>query len=146
MDKAFDLARAAVAAAAMLLAQPVMATVMTTGQEPVAQVTRTAEQAAPEPNGGNSVDPSQVGIIQWAQKEGPAYVVILVILFFYRRDWKTAVDFWQSQHAVTTKLVVDCTQSQTETSAALRENTVVVHQAKAVMQRYLPQMRDGDLR
>jgi hypothetical protein len=75
----------------------------------------------------------QLTIMQWAVREGGAFAVILVILFFYRRDWKTAVEFWRDQHATTTQLVQDNTRAQTETAAALRENTVVVHQAKNVL-------------
>lgn len=80
----------------------------------------------------------QVSLLQWGIREGGAFVVILVILFFYRRDWKTAVEFWRDQHAITTELVKESTKAQTETSAALRENTLVVHQTKAVIQNYLP--------
>lgn len=84
----------------------------------------------------------QISLIQWGLREGGAFAVILVILFFYRRDWKTAVEFWRDQHAITTKLVQDNTVAQTETAAALRENTVVVHQAKNVLAR-MEQRRDG---
>lgn len=58
--------------------------------------------------------------------KGGAFAVILVILFFYRRDWKTAVDFWQNQSQMTTQLVQQATASQTENSAALRENSAIL--------------------
>lgn len=58
--------------------------------------------------------------------KGGAFAVILVILFFYRRDWKTAVDFWQDQHKTTTELVQQATKAQAENSAALRENSLVL--------------------
>jgi len=133
----YDLLRAAVAAAALLAAPSVNSLLVPV---PAAQATATSES-----QGGTmpSVDPNQITLMQWAAKEAPAYVVILVILFFYRRDWKTAVDFWRDQHTITTKMVQENTVAQTETAAALRENTTVVHQAKHVMAKYLPERRDA---
>lgn len=58
--------------------------------------------------------------------KGGAFAVILVILFFYRRDWKTAVEFWQNQHQITTDLVEKATRAQADNSAALRENSSVL--------------------
>lgn len=96
---------------------------------------------------GDNVGPAeqvQITAMQWAVREGGAFVVILVILFFYRRDWKTATEFWKEQNAITTAMVVAATKAQTETAAALAANTVAVHQAKHVMQKYLPARRDED--
>lgn len=111
----------------------------------VASQIERAEQG-PAITGGTAVgaDQVQVTVAQWAVREGGAFVVILVILFFYRRDWKTATEFWRDQHVITTQLVVAATKAQTETAAALRENTTVVHQTKHVMQKYLPHRRDGE--
>lgn len=91
--------------------------------------------------GGVVVGQGEQTILQWAIREGGAFAVILVILFFYRRDWKTAVDFWRDQHAITTDLVVAATKAQAETAAALRENNVVVHSMKQVIQTYVPNSR-----
>jgi hypothetical protein len=81
--------------------------------------------------------------MQWAIREGGAYVVILVILFFYRRDWKTATEFWKDQHAITTDLVVKATTAQTDCSA-LRETAIVTHQLKRVLEREFPERRGVD--
>ena len=90
------------------------------------------------------IDGDKLTLLQWGIREGGAFVVILVILFFYRRDWNTAVNFWRDQHAITTQLVQEATKAQAETAAALRENNVVVHQAKQTLQTLLPNRRDED--
>lgn len=85
-----------------------------------------------------TVDPStQLTLVQWAIDKGGAYVVILVVLFFYRRDWQTAVNFWKDQSKITVDLIIEATKAQDATAAALAQNTVVVHQAKRVMEIYL---------
>lgn len=81
--------------------------------------------------------------LQWAIREGGAYVVILVILFFYRRDWKTATDFWKDQHKITTDLAKECSKAMTDQTAALRENTIVTHGLKNLLQYQGPQERRG---
>jgi hypothetical protein len=132
----FDFARAAVAAFALLTGPRSVEVIL--GWQPVPLVAITEAQAPAQPSqpqGGPMNPGDQFSIIQWAVKEGGAFGVILVILFFYRRDWKTAVDFWRDQHAITTDLVVASTKAQTETSAALRENTMVVHSVKNVLAR-----------
>lgn len=83
--------------------------------------------------------PSEQTIAQWALEKGGAFAVILIILFFYRRDYVQLTDFWRAQSETMKDLVEENTKAQTETAAALRENTVVVHQAKNVMQKYLPE-------
>lgn len=110
----------------------------------IASQVERAEQGMAITGGAEVGAADQVSIAQWAVREGGAFVVILVILFFYRRDWKTATEFWREQNVLTTNLVIAATKAQTETAAALRENTTVVHQAKHVMQRYLPTRRDED--
>lgn len=86
----------------------------------------------------------QLTALQWAIQQGGAYVVILVILFFYRRDWTRLESQLRDQLAVLTQLVVGATKAQAETAAALTQNTVVVHQAKRVMETYLPLRREGE--
>lgn len=116
---------------------------------PVALFTRyTTEQIAGGP--GVPVVPGivspdvQLTMVQWAMDKGGAYVVILLLLFFMRRDWHTTVDYWQAQNAITTDLVIRATQAQTDTAAALRENTVVVHATKRVIMTYVPANRRLD--
>lgn len=81
---------------------------------------------------------------RWAIQQGGAFVVVLIILFFYRRDWKTAVDFWKDQHAVTTGLIEKVTSANVEMTAALRENTVVTHSLKRAMEYTFPPRRAGE--
>lgn len=80
-------------------------------------------------------------LIQMALREGGAFAIILVILFFYRRDWKTTVEFWKDQHATTTTLVQDSTRAQVASEAALRENTMVTHSLKQLIADRVPDRR-----
>jgi hypothetical protein len=88
------------------------------------------------------LDPQQqIGLAQWAVQQGGFLVVILVILFFYRRDWKTATEFWKDQTKVSHDLAATCATAVADNAAATRENTVVMHQAKNVIAHYYPERR-----
>ncbi len=78
------------------------------------------------------MDPSaqaQLSLAQWAIQQGGAFVIVLGVLFFYRRDYKILTDTLVS-------LVIKNTEAQTAHTAALAENTRVVHSAKEFMRRY----------
>lgn len=95
--------------------------------------------------GGNTtvpeLNPTNASLVQWAVREGGAFVVILVILFFYRRDWQTATEYWKAQNVITTQLCIKATEAQTDCAAALRENALVTHQVKRVFERQFPERR-----
>ncbi len=96
-----------------------------------------------------AIDPAQAqySLLQWAIDRGGRDVILIVVLFFYRRDWQALVGDTKEQLAVLTTLVINATRAQTETADALRENNVVVHQARRVMETYLPDIpmrRDVD--
>jgi hypothetical protein len=136
--------RAAATAAALVLllfGQPMQPLI---GHRPVPKIVGMTDLIAAEQGGDTVGQAEQVSLLQWGIREGGAFVVILVILFFYRRDWKTAVEFWRDQHAITTDLVIQATKAQVSMEAALRENTVVVHQTKGVIQNYIPAGRRDD--
>lgn len=82
--------------------------------------------------GGKAVNRGELTILQWGIREGGAFAVILIILFFYRRDWKAATEFWKDQHTVTTQALIEVTKAQTDTAAALRENTQALRQLRGV--------------
>jgi hypothetical protein len=88
------------------------------------------------------MDPAQSKALEWAMDKGGAYVVILLILFFYRRDWARLESQLRDQLSVLTELVIGATKAQADTAAALRENNVVVHQAKRVLETLVPERRD----
>ncbi len=78
------------------------------------------------------MDPSaqaQITLAQWAIQQGGAFVIVLTVLFFYRRDYKILTD-------TLVQLVIKNTEAQTAHTAALAENTRVVHSAKEFMRRY----------
>lgn len=76
-----------------------------------------------------SLDP----IAEFLTKGGP-YASVMVILFFYRRDYKTVVDFWKDQSKAMSDLTKQSTSAQVETAAAMRELTNVIHSLKRVIE------------
>ncbi len=93
-----------------------------------------------------STDPSvaQLSIVEKAFDKGGGYAILLLVGFFYRRDWQRLADTKDQQLTILTKLVAENTAAQTQTAAALSQNTVVVHQAKRVLETLIPLRRDGD--
>lgn len=76
---------------------------------------------------------SDESTLRWAIQQGGAFAVILVVLFFYRRDWKNVSEFWKQHSAEMNDLVTQATKAQTEMASALRENTQVTHSLKTVI-------------
>lgn len=89
--------------------------------------------------------PSQgeITLLQWALDKGGAYVVILVVLFFYRRDWQKVSDYKDNQLAILTALVTENTRAQTLVASALRENNIIVHGAKRLLEQQGVAFRRG---
>lgn len=72
---------------------------------------------------------------QWAFQQGGAFTVILVILFFYRRDWKAVAEYQKEQNTMMVDLVKAATAAQVQCADAIRENTVVSHSLKHVVEK-----------
>lgn len=87
----------------------------------------------------------QATLLQWAFQQGGAFVVVLCVLFFYRRDFlKKDADNRANQQLTADTLIPlckDAIRAQTECAAALRENTVVTHGVKRVFERQFPERR-----
>jgi len=78
---------------------------------------------------------------------------VLVVLYFYRRDTKWATEFWKEQAVRNTEyakenalIIKENTKSNVDVSNAVRESTIVMHQAKRVMETHypVPHRRDED--
>jgi hypothetical protein len=93
------------------------------------------QAVSPDPSG------AQFSFLERAFDKGGGYAIAVILLFFYRRDYSALV-------APLTQLVINATAAQTETAAAMRENTAVVHGLKSVLQHYLPQqaLRELEIR
>jgi hypothetical protein len=104
--------------------------------------------------GGKAVPPvsGTEGLLEMAIRQGGLLLVLVVVLFFYRRDYVKLTDFWQKQSdqwatqtAMLVELTKGTTRALTDDAAATREMSIVMHQAKNVMAAYLPGRRDDDL-
>lgn len=91
--------------------------------------------------GSPSFPPVSDSLVEWAIKQGGALLVLLVVLFFYRRDYHGVTDFWKEQNKIVTELVIASTKAQADMTNALRENNMIVHQAKNVLQQMVPPER-----
>ena len=93
------------------------------------------------------VDPvtlSQSTIIERVFREGGFFAIVLILLYFYRRDTKWATEFWKDEAGKRDDMIRENTAAQTSVAAALSANTVVVHQAKRVMEEMLPMRRNDN--
>ncbi len=88
-----------------------------------------------QPPGGAPM--TDVSLIERALREGGFFAIILILLYFYRRDTKWATEFWKDQAAEFAVCIKENTKSQVEIASALRENNVVVHQAKNLLASHL---------
>lgn len=61
-------------------------------------------------------------------------LVVLIVLFFYRRDWVAATEYWKQQNVITTRLVEQSVKAQVELAAVIRENTTVTHGLKRIVE------------
>ncbi len=98
-----------------------------------------------------TADPVSTGLLEKIAREGGFFALVLVLLYFYRRDTKWATEFWREQAAQNLEyarenasIIKENTKSNVDVSNAVRENTVVMHAAKNVMATHLPQRRYED--
>ncbi len=98
-----------------------------------------------------TADPFTTSIAEKFAREGGFFALVLVLLYFYRRDTKWATEFWRDaaarnlEYARENALIIkENTKSNVDVSNAVRENTVVMHAAKNVMIDHLPKRRSDD--
>lgn len=93
---------------------------------------------------GETSTMDEARLFQVAVQQGGLLLVLVIVLFFYRRDYLYLTSFWKDQNTIVTNLVAENTKATTEMATAMRENTVVVQQAKTVMATHLPRKRAED--
>lgn len=71
---------------------------------------------------------------QFAFREGGTMLVLLILLYFYRRDWMQSSEYWKQQNTLTTELVTSSVKATAELASAIRENTVVTHGLKRIVE------------
>jgi hypothetical protein len=90
------------------------------------------------------VTPQDETLLRWAVQQGGAYVVILIVLFFYRRDWKTLNESARQDTQSLSQILIESTRVQVQNTAAVAENTLVTHRLKELLRDYLPSRRETD--
>jgi len=89
-------------------------------------------------------DPMGATLLERVAREGGFFAIVLILLYFYRRDTKWATEFWKERAEENAKMIAENARSQSELAAALRENNVIVHQAKNIIAEYYPGRRSSD--
>lgn len=82
--------------------------------------------------------PSEPELLERIIRDGGLTAVVLVLLYFYRRDWTRLTD--QTKPLV--DIAQDATQAQVKTAAALEANTLVMREVLAEL-RVARQERNG---
>lgn len=97
--------------------------------------------------GATTAAPSSESLFEFAVRQGGAFVILFVVLFYYRRDYRDLTDYKTLRDQVLVELVKENVKASADMANALRENNVVVHQAKNVLKDYVapPSRRMGDL-
>lgn len=84
-----------------------------------------------------TADPVAAPILEKMAREGGFFALVLVVLYFYRRDTKWATEFWRDQATRNTDMIEENAKQAESVAAAIRESTVVMHAAKNIMARQL---------
>ena len=92
---------------------------------------------------GSSV-PSGETFFEFAIRQGGAFAVLLIVLFYYRRDYRDLTAFRSERDAQLVAMVKEATQSNAAMADALRENTTVVQRANYLIAEHLPTRRLDD--
>lgn len=97
--------------------------------------------------GFQALDPSlslQSSVLERVLREGGFFGLVLMLLFFYRRDTKWATEFWKEEASARAVLIRENTKAQADVAAALAQNNVIVHQAKRVLETFPVPHRRAD--
>jgi hypothetical protein len=92
-----------------------------------------------------TTDPLTVSpIIDRAIKDGGLFLLVVGLLFFYRRDTLWATEFWKGKADEYAKIINDNTASNRDVSNAVAQSTMVMHQTKRVLENLAPSRRTED--
>lgn len=76
-------------------------------------------------------------MLEWGLKQTGLLAVLILVLYFYRRDYQALTTFHKDFGATMKELVQENTKATVEMAGALRSNTEVVHGAKNAMQSFV---------
>jgi hypothetical protein len=86
---------------------------------------------------------SAESMLEFAIRQGGAIAVLMLVLFYYRRDYRELVSYKTERDRLLFELVKESTKANVEMAAAIRENNVIVHQAKNLLAQQSGR-REGD--
>ena len=85
----------------------------------------------PLPPSASLADPA---FIQWLVQQGGAYLIILILGYFFRRDYRER----NGQLEQVAKMLVESTVAQTRMADVLATNTTVTNSLQDLIRTYLP--------
>ena len=83
--------------------------------------------------------PATDSLTEFALRQGGALAILLVVLFYYRRDYRDLVDYRSERDKILVTIIQDSSRAKTEMADAMRENNRIV---QAVFQDHVAQ-RNG---
>lgn len=95
--------------------------------------------------GATPAMPSVESFPEFAIRQGGAFAILALVLFFYRRDWRELTDYKSQRETTLITTIKEHTIAMSEMAAALRENNIVVHQTKNVLASVEAVRRSGGL-
>ena len=88
--------------------------------------------------GVSTMTPASESLMEFALRQGGAFAVLIIVLFYYRRDYRDLTAYKDNRDNQMVEMVREQTKANSEMAAALRENNIIVHQAKNVLRDYVP--------
>jgi hypothetical protein len=77
--------------------------------------------------------PPSETILEFAVRQGGAFAILLIVLFYYRRDYRDLVNYKNGRDQALMELIRENTKASTDMANAMRENNIIVHAAKNIM-------------
>ena len=128
MDRVMDLGRAIVAALALLSAGFVSA-----GPAFIPQELRAQTLVQDTNNNKEQVSTVPESLAEWAIRQGGAFAVLVIVLWFYRRDYKDLSEYWKQHAEGLTTLIQNHTKAETELSKAIENNSSALDRLRVTM-------------
>ena len=79
-------------------------------------------------------EPSLTALLKWGVEQGGFVLLVLVIGYFYRRDWMRLADFWQAETKQRTELIGETTKALAAQAIAYEKHAVAIDRLAAALE------------